>query len=137
MQVSYTRHNGRPMAFVPYGAPGRLRDAKEIGRWQNPDRAAAARIRVEKFRGRLLVAGGAMDQSWDSAGMAQSIAERRAEAGRPTVSLIFPEANHLLIAPALVPVEFGTAGGTVEGNGRARLETWDATVKLFKDALGR
>ena len=128
---------GRPMAFVPYGAPGRLRDAKEIGRWQNPDRAAAARIPVENYGGRLLVAGGAKDRSWDSAGMAQSIAERRSEAGRSTVSLIFPDANHLLTAPALVPVELGTAGGTVEGNGQARLEIWDATVRLFQDAWRR
>ncbi len=130
--------NGRPLAFVPYGAPGRLRDAKEIGRWQNPDRAAAARIPIEKFRGRLLVAGGAKDRSWDSAGMAQSIAERRSEAGRSTVSLIFPEAGHVFTAPPLVPVELEfTGGGTVEGNGRARLEIWDATVKFFKDAWPR
>jgi dienelactone hydrolase len=131
---SFSLH-GRPIPFVPYGAPGRRRDAKDMGRWRFPARAAAARIPIERFRGLLLVAGGGRDEVWDSAGMSQNIAERRAEAGLTTVSLIFPDAGHNLAGRLIDPIDPGS-GGSVEGEGRARLAVWAATVALFRTAWG-
>jgi dienelactone hydrolase len=127
---------GKPIPFVPYGAPGRFRNSKESGRWQHPREAAAARIPIERYEGLLLVAGGEADQSWDSAGMSQAIAERRAEAGRHTVSLIFLDAGHGFTGGLLDPAE-PDRGGTVEGNGVARKAVWAATVDLFRTAWPR
>lgn len=125
--------NGKPLPFVPYGESGRLRNSKESGRWEHPREAAVARIPIERYRGLLLVAGGAQDRSSDSAGMSQAIAERRAEKGLHTVSLIYPDAAHALTGGLLDPIG-SDRGGTVEGNGRARKAVWTATLKLFRNA---
>ena len=124
---------GKPLPFVPYGEPGRLRNSKVSGRWLHPLKAAAARIPIERYEGLLLVAGGEQDQSWDSTGMSQAIAERRAEAKRHAVSLIFSDAGHGLSGGLLDPID-SSRGGTVEGNGRARKAIWAATLELFRSA---
>jgi len=125
--------NGRPLPFVAYGAPGRLVNSKESGRWQDPKAASAARLPIERYQGLLLVAGGARDQTTDSAGMSQAIAERRAEKNLETVSLIFPEAGHRLIGGLLDPSE-SDVSGTNDGNGQARKAVWRATLELFRTA---
>lgn len=124
---------GKPLPYVPYGAPGRRRNAKDMGRWQNPKAAAAARVPIERFQGLLLVAGGEQDRTWDSAGMSQAISERRAEHGLQTVSLIFPNAGHQLAGGLLTPVE-AEERETVEGVGQARMAAWTATLGLFERA---
>jgi len=125
---------GRALPFVSYSAPGRGRDVKEAGRRADPERAAAARIPIERFAGVLLVAGGELDRSWDSAGMSQSIAERRAEAGLTTISMIFPDAAHDLDPTFLDPIEAGD--GSAEAIGQAKLSVWNATVEMFQRVLG-
>lgn len=130
--ASFSLH-GNPLPFVPYGEPGRQRNSKQSGRWLHPRKAAEARIPIERFEGLLLVAGGEQDRSWDAAGMSQAIAERRAGAGRQTVSLIFADADHALTGGLLDPVE-PERGGTVEGNGRAGRAVWAATLALFRTA---
>ena len=98
---------GEPLPFVPYvgmtaeiakyadpDATPRLRTPQDLGRHRNPDRVAAARIRVEEIDEPVLVAGGDQDNTWASGEMAQYIAERRYAAGLPTVSLIFTDAGH-------------------------------------------
>lgn len=130
---SFTLH-GRDLPFVAYSAPGRGRDVKEAGRRADPERAAAARIPIEDFAGVLLVAGGELDRSWDSAGMSQAIAERRAEAGRTTISMIFADAGHDLDPSVLDPIDGGD--GSAEAIGRAKLSVWNATVEMFRSALG-
>lgn len=127
--------NGRPLPYVRYSAPGRGRDVKLGGRRADPSRAAAARIPVERFAGPLLVAGGERDLSWDSAGMSQAIAERRAEVGLPTISLIFPDAGHDLDPSFLDPIE-PEGGDGAELVGKAKLQLWEATLELFRTALG-
>ena len=107
---------------------------KEAGRRADPQRAAAARIPLENFAGQLLVAGGELDRSWDSAGMSQSIAERRADGGRTTISMIFADAGHDLEPTFLDPIEAGA--GSAEAIGRAKLDVWNATVEMFRSALG-
>lgn len=124
---------GRPLPFAPYGGSGRTRTEKQAGRWRHPERASSARIPIDRFQGHLLVAGGEQDPVWDSGGMSQSIAERRAESGRATTLLVFEDAGHALAGDPLVPVD-SDRGGTVEGNGRARLAIWAATRELFRAA---
>jgi dienelactone hydrolase len=125
--------DGKALPFVPYGAPGRGRSAKDAGRRMFPARAAAARIPVENFRGPLLVVGGVLDQSWDSAGMSQAIAERRAEHGRPTVVLIFPDVGHAFGGDLLDPVD-AARGQPLEAVGEARKAAWIATLALYRNA---
>lgn len=129
--------NGKPLPFVAYGAAGRGRDVKQLGRRQSPERAAAARIPIEDYQGLLLVAGGERDRTTDSAGMSQAIAERRAEHGRQTVSLIFEDAGHHLGrgGGALEPID-SEQGDPDEGTGTgiAGRVVWAATLKLFRTA---
>jgi len=100
---------GEALAFVPYegmseefasptGPDGRprLRLPHDKGRNANPDLAVKARIAVETIDEPVLVAGGDADLVWNSGEMAQNIAERRAEAGLATVSLVFTDAGHAL-----------------------------------------
>ena len=109
-QVSSFSWQGKPLPYVPYlgmeeefrkyaipGAKVRLRTPQDAGRRANPDRVPAARIHVEDIDEPVLVAGGDADDTWNSGGMAQNIAERRAEeGGLETVALIFTGASHAL-----------------------------------------
>ncbi len=133
---------GQALPFVPYEGMGqefanptgpdgrpRLRLPHDRGRNANPDRAVAARIAVETIDEPVLVAGGDKDLVWNSGEMAQAIAERRAEAGLPTVSLIFTDAGHFL-------------SGTGEPNERvdeasiaAQKVIWPATLRFFEQHL--
>lgn len=122
---------GKPLPFVRYGAPGRARDSKDTGRARYPQDVTAALIPIERFRGRLLVAGGDQDRTWNSAGMSRSIAQRRAKKGLQTSSLVFPDAGHSLVGGVLDPVDV-SRGGTVAGNGAARKAVWAATLELFR-----
>ncbi|TQK03364.1 acyl-CoA thioester hydrolase/BAAT C-terminal domain-containing protein [Herbaspirillum sp. SJZ107] len=143
---------GKPLPFVPNlgfqqelegfrtGAPVRYRRPMEKGRAAFPQAALAARIRVEDFEGPMLVAGGGDDQMWDSGAMAQNIAERRLEAGRPTVSLVFPDGGHMLNGTGWEPTTQYDAGvfklgGTPEGNARAQAEVWREALAFLHRAL--
>ena len=97
---------GRPLPFTPYfdigptiaalarGERASLAFAHAQGRRNAPNQAASARIPVERFAGVMLVAGGERDCIWPSEAMVQAIAERRADAGRETIALIYPEAGY-------------------------------------------
>ena len=132
---------GEPLAFVPYDGMGeefanptgpdgrpRLRLPHDKGRNANPERAVEARIAVEAIDEPVLVAGGDADLVWNSGEMAQIIAERRAEADLPTVSLVFTDAGHALS---------GTGGGTSSNpaNIEAQKIIWPATLEFFASHL--
>ena len=144
---------GKPLPFVPYqdfaeelqgfqtGAPVHLRRPQDKGRAAHPAAAVAARIHVEDYKGPLMVVGGQDDQVWASGMMAHNIAERRAEAGLETVSLIFSDAGHFISAQGLSPttqyeLSPSRGGGTPEGNARAQAEAWAASVAFLKRTLG-
>jgi len=128
---------GEPLPWVPYEGMGqefqnptgpngrpRLRLPHDKGRNANPDRAVAARIKVENIDEPVLVAGGDADLVWNSGEMAQSIAERRVEAGLPTVSLIFTDAGHFLSGD-------GSRETGNPANGEAQKVIWPATLEFF------
>lgn len=142
---------GEPLPFVPYRdmaaefarmgtGEAALRRAHDHGRADHPGRANDARIPVERFTGALLVAGGMQDAVWGSGPMAQAIAERRAAAGLATVNMTFYDAGHALSGSGWSPTtQLGGAGmnmgGTAVGTAHAQAATWDATLKLFAEAL--
>ncbi|MEL6541487.1 MAG: acyl-CoA thioester hydrolase/BAAT C-terminal domain-containing protein [Pseudomonadota bacterium] len=128
---------GEPLPWVPYEGMGqefqnptgpngrpRLRLPHDKGRNANPGRAVAARIKVENIDEPVLVAGGDADLVWNSGEMAQSIAERRVEAGLPTVSLIFTDAGHFLSGD-------GSRETGNPANGEAQKVIWPATLEFF------
>ena len=132
---------GEPLPFVPYDGMGeefsnptgpegrpRLRLPHDKGRNANPDRAVAARIDVEAIDEPLLVAGGDADLVWNSGEMAQIIAERRAEAGLPTVSLVFTDAGHFLSGD-------GTSTKVDQATLEAQKVIWPATIAFFEKHL--
>lgn len=147
-------YQGKALPFVPNkdfpqelagfqtGAEVRFRRPQDKGRAANPAAAVAARIRVEDFKGPLLVAGGIEDQMWASGMMAQNIAERRAEAGLETVTLVYTDAGHLLTGSGYNPTTQYNAGpnkmgGTPEANARAQAEIWEATMNFLARTLGQ
>lgn len=142
-QSSSFSWKGKPLPFVPYigmneeiakfaipGAKPRIRLPQDRGRHANPDRAVAARIKVEDIGAPVLVAGGDADQVWNSGEMAQAIAERRAAANLPTVSLIYTDAGHNLSGDG------ANAGGQLgEADVAAQKEIWPATLAFFERHL--
>ncbi|MDJ0978033.1 MAG: acyl-CoA thioester hydrolase/BAAT C-terminal domain-containing protein [Erythrobacter sp.] len=129
---------GEPLPFVPYegmeeefanptGPSGRprLRLPHDKGRNANPDRAVAARIAVESIDEPVLVAGGDADLVWNSGEMAQAIAERRAAANLPTVSLVFTDAGHALSGTG------ATNERRAEADLAAQRKIWPATLEFM------
>jgi dienelactone hydrolase len=145
--------NGDPLPFVPYvdfaeefagyetGRDVKMRRFQDKGRAAHPEAAVKARIKVENFRGPLLVIGGHDDQVWASGMMAQNIAERRRAAGLETVALIFPDAGHSLSGTGWVPttqynVGLNKSGGTPQANARAQALAFQETIAFLKRTLG-
>jgi dienelactone hydrolase len=144
---------GKALPFVPNkdflqemsgfqsGADVRYRRPQDKGRAADPAAAVAARIRVENFKGPLLVAGGIEDQMWASGAMAQNIAERRVEAGLETVALIYTDAGHALYGHGWSPTtqyDLGPfkTGGTPGANARAQAEVLSETLAFLHRSLG-
>jgi hypothetical protein len=142
---------GKPLPFVPYqniqaeflsmaGGGAVLRRPHDHGRAAHPDRANAARIPVETFKGSLLVAGGMLDAVWGSGPMAQAIAERRAQVDLPTVNLVYYGAGHSLTGNGWSPttqVDTGPMrmGGTARDTAHAQADVWAKTLDFFEAAL--
>ena len=152
-QRSMFSWRGDPLPFVPAvgyedeirgyerNAPVIVRRAFERGRAAHPERAARARIPVERIKVPLMVIGVYDDQLWPSGHMAQNIAERRLEAGLPTESLLYLDAGHLLYDTGYAPTTgYNTGlrktGGSPQGNATAQAEVWTKTLKFLKQALG-
>ncbi|MGA9659917.1 MAG: acyl-CoA thioester hydrolase/BAAT C-terminal domain-containing protein [Asticcacaulis sp.] len=126
-------YRGQSLPFVPYGSGcSGIYDCIASGRRAHPELAAAARIRVEDFKGDLLVAGAGKDTTWDSAHMAQAIAERRAEAGLKTTLLIFPDVDHDMTGDPWTPKWYMENGEAVS---QAQRTMWNQTFKFFNRTL--
>lgn len=142
---------GEPLPFVPYDniqaefmtmghGNAVLRRPHDHGRAAHPDRAIAARIPVETYRGAVLVAGGMLDAVWGSGPMAQAIAERRAQSGLATVNLVFWGAGHALTGDGWSPttqLDRGpmAMGGRAGDTAHAQARTWRATLDFFAETL--
>ena len=139
---------GTPLPFAPYegmdvqlaraakGEGMELRPVHDAGRRLHPDRLAAARIPVERFRGPLVLVGGGEDRIWPSAEMAQAVAATRRAAGLPTVIVVEAKAGHALGGPGYDPATpLAALGGEPEAIARARRLGWKATLETFDRAL--
>lgn len=126
-------YRGKSLPFVPYQYTGSgIYDFMALGRRAHPELAALARIKVEDYKGELLVAGAGRDTTWDSAHMAQAIAERRAEAGLKTTLLIFPDAGHDMTGDPWFPKGDMEHGAAVS---QAQRTMWSETFRFFDRTL--
>ncbi len=143
---------GKALPFVPYndvpaelkgfqtGDPVRFRRPSEQGRSANPSAAVKARIAVERIIAPLLVIGGHDDQVWPSGMMAQNIAERRAQANRETMALIYSGAGHAIGGNGYGPTtqhnaELFKMGGNPADDARAQADAWPKTIAFLKKHL--
>ena len=138
--------DGHALPFQPYGDyPAELENRQRgggdldylrihtAGRTEYPEKLAAARIPIERFKGTLLLVAGEGDTVWPSAEMARNIAQRRAAAGETTRLLIFPNAEHALGGPGTVPLE--QVGNVKYATIHARKIAWAATFEMLAGAL--
>lgn len=143
---------GEALAFVPYkgyqeevagfmsGQPVRLRRPHDAGRSAQPERAAAARIAVEKIAAPLLLIAGSDDQVWDSGGMARTIAARRAAAQLPTELLLFEGAGHGITGLGELPTTLNNAGpmkmgGEPAADAKAQQQGWLRSLSFLREVL--
>ncbi|NJS13370.1 MAG: dienelactone hydrolase [Sphingopyxis sp.] len=136
--------NGEALPFTPYsgmsetiaalsrGERRSLTIPHLDGRSQSPERTAAARIPVERYRGAMFVAGGDQDRTWPSGEMVRAIAERRAAAGRQTVAVSFRDAGHGLSGSGWEPMNY-PGNETLVADAGARQIIW-ARMWEFLDA---
>jgi len=126
--LPFVRYEGMQDEFAnptgPNGRP-RLRLPHDKGRNADPVQAVKARIAVEEIDEPVLVAGGDADLVWNSGEMAQAIAERRAAAGLPTVSLVFTDAGHSLSGTGQ------PSDRRSEADTAAQKIIWPATIEFF------
>ena len=141
---------GKPLPFVPsIGYEEEMardeihvRRVYERGRAAYPERAAKARIPVEKIRGEVMVIGAYDDQMWPSGMMAQNLAERRHEAGLRVTALLFPDAGHALYQTGYEPTTqyhrgAQKKGGSPAADARAQAEAWQSTLQFLAQSLQR
>jgi dienelactone hydrolase len=134
---------GQPLAFMPYrgfvegllaGPAADLRAIHENGRAAHPEREAAARIPVERYRGALMLIAGGRDAQWNAAGATDAIERARSEANLQTEALVYPDAGHDLVGDG-GPREAMRAGGTPESNAAARQDAWPKVVAFLARTL--
>lgn len=106
------------------------------GRSQSPERAAAARLPVESYRGAMFIAGGDQDRTWPSGEMVRNIAERRAEAGLQTVALTFRDAGHGLSGSGWEPMNY-PGNENLVADAAARQIIWAQMWQFLEATMGR
>jgi dienelactone hydrolase len=143
--------NGEPLPYVALrpSQPPALRDyfdnteRYERSRADDPARAEAAAIPLEKTRARVLLLGGGRDEVWASGQMATKLAERMRRARRSDqVELhVFPRAGHQICGAGTFPTHLYGEPSTdprvkdlvAEGEGAS--EAWRLTQLFFSKHL--
>jgi dienelactone hydrolase len=142
---------GAPMPFIPlkryYAEKDRTyfnnSELYERARNDNPARARAAEIPIETAKARFLLSGGAKDEVWASGAMAEQLNRRMIAAGRggDVILQVFPQAGHGICGAGTYP-PFLWADSSDDprakdpaAEGPATIETWQRTVRFFKDTL--
>lgn len=153
-------HQGRPVAFVPYGqAAPRLslqglsvRAMYEIG-LDDTQAVQKAMIPVERIQAPIMLISGARDRMWPSSKMAAMINTRLAEHGcQPAHHLDYPNAGHSFVPWAPGPEMSGLGrianrirlagfgppfalGGKPRANREALKDVWPRVVEFFQEHL--
>jgi dienelactone hydrolase len=141
--LDFVSYQGFPqeMAGFATGQDVKIRRPHDQGRAAHPERAIAARIRVEDIAAPVMLVGGGDDQLWDSGGMAQNMAQVRHAAGLETLVRVYRDAGHYLGGTGTDPttqynVSPLKAGGTPAANARAQADAHAATLEFLRRTLG-
>lgn len=135
---------GRPLPFMPFrglfaayaaGPTASLRPVHENGRADHPEREAAARIPIERFRGSLMLVAGDQDLMWNSGRMARNIVASRRAVGLTTEELIYPHAGHDLAGGSTTLREDPRGGGAAAANASARADSWPRVLAFLARTL--
>ncbi|MEL6427943.1 MAG: acyl-CoA thioesterase/bile acid-CoA:amino acid N-acyltransferase family protein [Planctomycetota bacterium] len=130
---------GEALPFVPYvgmsaeiakyrtGETVRIRTPHDAGRAAHPDRVAPARIDVESIDEPVFLLGGGADDTWDSGGMAKSVAAARTASDLPTVTIVDEDAGHRLSGDGYTP---GNAA-----NARVQSRAFPAMIAFLSEHL--
>lgn len=145
---------GRPLPYLPLRRfdwrrdQGRYFDNTEryeLSRADNPARAAAAAIPVERSRAHFLFIGGGKDEVWASGRMTETLVARMRRAGRGAFaeSQVYPEAGHQICGDGSYPPRVYQVQGTdprskdLQAEGAAQADAWELMVRFFERRLGR
>jgi dienelactone hydrolase len=143
-QSSWSRH-AAPIPFLPcppdvmpvFNERGLRTDVFfDLTRYE-PEAVDAARIRVERSGGPLLLLSGDHDHQWPAAQMAAEIVRRMEEHGRgeDVTSVVYPGAGHVFfVQDFLPPPGVGPAfdyGGSPEADQAAGTEAWRHVVSFL------
>ena len=142
--------NGEPLPYVALrqAQPG-LREyfdnteRYERSRADDPARAAAAAIPLERTRARILLLGSGRDEVWASGRMATRLAERMKRAGRgDQMELhVFPRAGHQICGGGTFPTHLYGEPSTdsrvkdLVAEGEAASKAWQLTQLFFSKHL--
>ncbi len=135
---------GTPLPYTPRADPSHLSDfnasvfySHTRGRELHPQEAEIARIPIERYRHPLMLVAGGDDRLILALDMARNIARRRAEAGLPTETLIYPEAGHQLGDDGYSSAEWSCkTGGTLQAQGVARRDAFVQALRFLEATLG-
>lgn len=141
---------GEPLAYIklrPYedGTTKWFNNTEryETSRADDPARAQAALIPIEKSPAKFLLAGGGKDEVWASGAMANALTRRMAEAGRAgdVTTLVFGNAGHGICGDGTYPPRVWSDTSNdprvkdPDAEGRAAIETWNTITAFFKTEL--
>ncbi|WP_379553875.1 acyl-CoA thioester hydrolase/BAAT C-terminal domain-containing protein [Qipengyuania sp. DGS5-3] len=101
--------------------------------------AERAAIPIEQASAGIMLVCGEAETMWPACPMSRMIAKRSAQKSGPAVSVLaYPDAGHFVFGP---PMETDSPfyerldmfGGSVEGNAKARAESWPKVVAFLKE----
>jgi len=129
---------GIPLPFVPYdqssytalGEPPAFRPVYERA-LPGDD---AARIPVERIRGRVILSAGGDDQVWPSDRFVREIEERRRRSGLETTTIVSASAGHHLLFPGERVTSGGrpmVRGGSAESDRELGRRVWAEIVSAL------
>ena len=99
-----------------------------------PEVVEAARIPVERIRGRVVVVAGGDDQVWPSVDFASAVAARRGLHGLPTDVVTHPRAGHRVLLPGEAVVSAGQRmqrGGKIAADQALGVRAWTVILSAL------
>jgi dienelactone hydrolase len=142
---------GKPLRYVPLRAevsgPGNPffdnTERYDVSRAEHPRDAAAARIRLERFRGHVLLLGSGRDEVWASGRMADALVRRFRAVGRAAniEAIVYPDSGHEICGDGLYPPRVWHEDSSdarrpdLDAQGAAAVDAWQRTVGFFRRTL--
>ena len=136
--------NGRELATMPFGdwnqADGIISVYRTIDDPKHRPDMDRAFIPVERASAEVMLVCGEAETMWPACPMARQLASRSQQrSGPPVTVLAYNDAGHFVFGPP-IPHDhdfyprLGAYGGTVEGNAKARADSWPKVIAFLRQA---